>query len=81
VKTNDKFLLINICKIIDNESWWREIKQLERLLYPFCEALNKLQTDNTRLYDVLHSFAYFYKMWKEYPDRNLKEKMIYSLEK
>ena len=70
-----------ICKIIDNEVWWKEIKQLEKLLLPFCGALNKLQADSARLYDVLHSFAYFYKIWQEYFDQDLGKKMISHLEK
>lgn len=72
---------LDICNTINNESWWQDIKQLERLLLPFCGALNKLQTDNARLYDVLHSFAYFYKIWLEYPDQVLGTKMMARLEK
>ena len=59
---NNKVLPLDICKIIDDDVWWREIKQLERLLYPFCGVLNKLQAENARLHDVLHGFAYFYKI-------------------
>ncbi|GES95241.1 ribonuclease H-like domain-containing protein [Rhizophagus clarus] len=65
---NDKALPLDICKIIDNEVWWKEIRQLKKLLLPFCGALNKLQVENARLYDVLHSFGYFYKIWQEYSD-------------
>ncbi|PKC06027.1 hypothetical protein RhiirA5_420148 [Rhizophagus irregularis] len=61
--SNNKKLLLDICKIIDSEVWWKEIRQLEKLLLPFYEALNKLQSENARLHDVLHSFGYFYKIW------------------
>jgi hypothetical protein len=56
-------LPLDICKIIDSEVWWKEIRQLEKLLLPFYEALNKLQAENACLHDVLHSFGYFYKIW------------------
>ncbi len=72
---------LDICKIIDSEIWWKEIRKLEKLLLPFCETLNKLQADNVRLHDVLHSFGYFYKIWQEYSDQDLGEKMISHLEK
>src|SRR5947199_5008105 len=78
---NEKTLPLDICRIIDNEVWWKEIRQLERLLLPFCGALNKLQAENARLYDVLHSFSYFYKIWQEYSDQDLGRKMILHLEK
>ncbi|CAB4398825.1 unnamed protein product [Rhizophagus irregularis] len=61
--SNDKNLPLDICKIIDSEVRWKEIRQLEKLLLPFYEALNKLQAENARLHDVLHSFGYFYKIW------------------
>jgi hAT family C-terminal dimerisation region len=78
---NNKVLPLDICEIIDNDVWWQEIKQLERLLYPFCGVLNKLQAENARLHDVLHGFAYFYKVWQEYSDRDLSIKMAARLEK
>jgi hypothetical protein len=78
---DDKVLPLDICKIIDNEVWWKEIRQLEKLLLPFCGALNKLQAKNARLYDVIYSFGYFYKIWQEYSDQNLGKKMISRLEK
>nr|CAG8596430.1 2248_t:CDS:2 [Entrophospora candida] len=78
---NDREMPLGICRIIANEDWWKDIKKLEKLLLPFCGALNKLQTDNACLHDVLHCFAYFYKMWKEYPDQNLSARMITCLEK
>ena len=80
-KESEKVLPLEICKIIDNEVWWKEIKQLEKILLPFCGALNKLQAENARLYDVLHSFGYFYKIWQEYSDQDLGKKMISRLEK
>ena len=78
---NNKVLLLDICKIIDSKIWWKEIRQLEKLLLPFCGALNKLQADNARLHDVLYSFGYFYKIWQEYFYQDLGKKMISHLEK
>ncbi|CAJ0855977.1 8408_t:CDS:2, partial [Entrophospora sp. SA101] len=40
-------LPIRICNIID--SWWCDLRELVRLLHPFCAALNKLQRDKARL--------------------------------
>jgi len=71
---NNKVLSLDICQIIDSEVWWREIRQLEKLLLPFCGALNKLQAENARLYDMLYSFGYFYKIWQKYSDQDLGKK-------
>jgi hypothetical protein len=51
------------------------------LYFLFDGALNKLQAENACLYDVLHSFGYFYKIWQEYSNQNLGKKMISRLEK
>ncbi|CAJ0840501.1 11937_t:CDS:2 [Entrophospora sp. SA101] len=68
---NDIEMPLEMCRIIANEDWWKDIKKLEKLLLPFCGALNKLQTDNACLHD----------MWKEYPDQNLSARMTIRLEK
>ncbi|CAG8703802.1 352_t:CDS:2, partial [Cetraspora pellucida] len=37
-------------------TWWKEIKQLESLLLPYCITLNKLQCNNAKLHEILHCF-------------------------
>ncbi|CAH1767774.1 5172_t:CDS:2, partial [Entrophospora sp. SA101] len=89
---NDKELPLEDCPI---KNWHRNVWEMYgklygilpeihiflKFLFPFCGALNKLQADNAHLHDVLHCFAYFYKMWKEYSDQNLSARMIIHLEK
>ncbi|CAJ0913745.1 2829_t:CDS:2, partial [Entrophospora sp. SA101] len=42
-------LPIRICNIIENDSWWCDLRELVRLLHPFCATLNKLQRDKAHL--------------------------------
>ncbi|CAG8828317.1 19885_t:CDS:1, partial [Dentiscutata erythropus] len=44
------------------DSFWKLIKLLHSLLIPYCEALNKLQSDTTRLHEVLQAFGGILKM-------------------
>ena len=47
---------------------------------PYCRALDKLQSDKARLFDVTLSFEYFIKFWKQNTDQSLAEGMIKRLE-
>ena|SRR5947207_2628692 len=71
----------NIILILDNSEFWTNLAELEKVLYPYCAALNLLQRDKARLYDVLHSFGYFMQCTLEYNDENYKQIMIKRLEK
>ena len=35
----------NIVSIIDNSEFWTNLIELEKILYPYCAALNLLQKD------------------------------------
>ena len=45
-----------------NDSFWSQISQLATMMKPYCGALDKLQTDKARLFDVALSFEYFIKL-------------------
>ena len=63
-----------------DESFWSNILQLKILLQPYCGALDKMQTDKARLFDIILSFGYFIKIWEKYTNRVLAESMITRLE-
>ena len=81
-RNNDnKIMASNIISIIDNQEFWMNLVELEKILYPYCAALNLLQKDKARLYDVLHSFGYFMQCTLECDDENYKEIMTRRLER
>jgi len=47
---------------------------------PYCGALDKLQSDKARLFDVTLSFGYLMQFWEEYSDRIFAEGMISRLQ-
>ncbi|CAB4395903.1 unnamed protein product [Rhizophagus irregularis] len=64
---DNKLMASKIISIIDNPDFWINLVELEKILYPYCAALNLLQKDKARLYDVLHFFGYFMQCTSEYP--------------
>ena len=50
------------------------------MLLPHCGALNKLQSDTARFYEVLQAFGGILKTWEEYSDQDLAQRMIRRLE-
>ncbi|RIA98764.1 hypothetical protein C1645_812453 [Glomus cerebriforme] len=79
--TNKLYLNTNICKIFLNNNWWNIIEILQDILLPYCGILNKLQSDNACLFEVLHALGYFIQYWNQFSDTELGEKMIERLEK
>ncbi|CAB5125032.1 unnamed protein product [Rhizophagus irregularis] len=61
--------------------FWSYILQLATLMKPYCRALDKLQINKARLYDVALSFEYFIKFWEQNTDRFLSEGIISCLKK
>ena len=51
------------------------------MLLPYCDILNKLQSDKAHLFEVLHTLGYFVQYWKQFSDVELGEKIINRLEK
>ncbi|CAG8526346.1 19255_t:CDS:2 [Gigaspora rosea] len=47
---DELYLPHNITSILLNDNFWQSIKELYSLLHPYCEALNKLQSDTTRFH-------------------------------
>jgi hypothetical protein len=41
-----------------SEPFWNRLLELDQILVPYCNILNKLQSDKARLYEVLHCYAY-----------------------
>ena len=68
-------------EILDDSDFWKYLADLEAVLYPYCAALNILQKDKARLYEVLHSFGYFMQCILNHPDSNFKIHMQQRLEK
>ncbi|CAG8550179.1 5281_t:CDS:2, partial [Gigaspora rosea] len=66
---------------ISNPDWWKLLKQLENLLEPYCSALNKLQTDKARLYEVLHTFGWITRIIKGLTDSDLRNFLLNHLER
>jgi len=55
--TDKKFLPSDIITIINNQNFWNHLYELQNLLLPLCAALNKLQKDMARLYEVVLAFG------------------------
>ncbi len=70
-----------IISIINNLDFWMNLVELEKILYLYCTALNLLQKDKARLYDVLYFFGYFMQYTLECDDENYKKMMTSRLEK
>ncbi|EXX51988.1 hypothetical protein RirG_257090 [Rhizophagus irregularis DAOM 197198w] len=78
---DNKLMASKIISIIDNPDFWINLVELEKILYPYCVALNLLQKDKARLYDVLHSFGYFMQCTSECDDNDYREMMTRRLER
>ncbi|GES76734.1 hypothetical protein RCL_jg17366.t2 [Rhizophagus clarus] len=76
---SNKIMSSVIVSIINDSDFWLNLAELEQILYPFCAALNILQRDKARLYDVLHSFGYFMQCTLENNDENYKGMMTMRL--
>ncbi|CAG8810501.1 25466_t:CDS:2, partial [Gigaspora rosea] len=55
----------NITSILLNDNFWQTITRLCSLLLPYCGALNSLQSDTARLYDVLKAFEQKWRQWEQ----------------
>ncbi len=71
----------DICKILLNNNWWDTIESLQEILLPYCGVLNKLQSDKTWLFELLHILGYFIQFWNQFSDVELDNKIVEWLEK
>ena len=78
--TNKKFLPPDIITIINNQNFWSHLYELQNLLLPLCAALNKLQKDIARLYEVVLAFGWIIKVFLDHQDKNFSDQMITRLE-
>ncbi|CAG8582572.1 1961_t:CDS:2 [Gigaspora margarita] len=67
-------------EIIGSSNFWEQIKDLVKLLTPYCKLLNMLQRDKARLFEVTFSMAYLLQFWKLNSDISLATKLIERLE-
>lgn len=79
--TNKKFLPPDIIAIINNQDFWNHLYELEILLLPLCAALNKLQKDIARLYEVVLAFGWIIKVFLDHQNENFSNQMITRLER
>ena len=70
----------DIADIINDSEFWAVLFELQNLLYPLCEFLNKLQKDTAQLYEVLHCFAYTTKILDNHHNLEFSSKMIARME-
>lgn len=54
--------------------------EIVELLYPYCKILSVLQQDKARLFQVIHSFAYFIQFWNNNENTSLAAKILLRLE-
>ncbi len=63
-----------------DELFWSQLLQLTTLMQPYCEALDRMQSDKARLFDIALSFGYFIKFWEQNANRFLAEGIITRFE-
>jgi hypothetical protein len=78
---NNVIMANHILSILEDLEFWSNLAELETLFYPYCMALNTLQKNKARLFEVLHCFGYFMKCTLSNPDDDFKDEMILKLEK
>ena len=75
-----KSLPSDIIAIINDPNFWNHLYELQDLILPLCAALNKLQKDMARLYEVVLAFGWTIKVFSNHPDENFSNNMIKYLE-
>ena len=75
-----RVLLPDIISIIQNSNFWNQLYDLQDLLFPLCCALNKLQKDVARLYEIVHCFGWIIKVFSNHKDEYFADHMVARLE-
>jgi hypothetical protein len=82
MSTSDKkFLPTEIIAIINNQSFWNHLYELQDILLPLCASLNKLQKDMARLNEVVLTFGWIIKVFANHQNENFSNQMISRLER
>src|SRR3954454_14229953 len=76
-----KSLPPDIIAIINDNNFWSHLYELQDLILPLCAALNKLQKDMARLYEVVLAFGWVIKVFLNHPDEIFSGNMITHLER
>ncbi|CAG8625047.1 18320_t:CDS:2, partial [Racocetra persica] len=79
--TDNKKVPSDIAEIIEDSMFWNNLKELNKILLPFCATLNKLQCDSARLYDIMHAYAWIVSTIQRKPDSPFRSHMLSRLEK
>jgi len=80
-RTGDNYIHREIFEIIGSNDFWDQIKDLVKLLTPYCKLLNMLQRDKARLFEVTFSIAYLLQFWESNSDNFLATQLIGRLER
>ncbi|CAG8475061.1 4559_t:CDS:2 [Cetraspora pellucida] len=71
----------DILNIINNQTFWTKLYELQNLILPICGMLNKLQKDIARLHEAMW-INYYYEAWFEIHSKSiLPELMLYKKQK
>ncbi len=76
---NNKVLPPDIIAIINNFNFWLQLYELQNLLLPLYEILNKLQKDIARLHEIVHYFGWIIKIFMNHEDESFSNQMIERL--
>nr|CAG8610000.1 474_t:CDS:2 [Entrophospora candida] len=77
----ERHLPSDIITIINEQTFWNHLFELQDIILPLCAALNKLQKDMARLYEVVLAFGWIFKVFSNHENENFSNKMINRLEK
>ncbi|CAG8737286.1 2211_t:CDS:2, partial [Dentiscutata heterogama] len=77
--SDDKKFLFDIAEIINDSTFWTDLKELDEILLLFCTTLNKLQCESARLYDIIHAYAWIDKTVQKRPDSPFCSHMLLSV--
>ncbi|CAG8653354.1 22208_t:CDS:2, partial [Gigaspora rosea] len=80
-KSGDNYIHREIFEIIGSNDFWDQIKDLVKLLTPYCKLLNMLQRDKACLFKVTFSMAYLLQFWESNSDNFLATQLIGRLER
>src|SRR6185369_6983922 len=71
----------DIYEIIGSTTFWKNLKLLIDILYPYCKILDILQSDKAHLHEVIHSFGYIAQLWNTNSNSDLSSRLVARLEK
>ncbi|GES95927.1 ribonuclease H-like domain-containing protein [Rhizophagus clarus] len=79
-ENNYKNLPPDVIGIVNNVEFWIQLYELQNLLLPLCGALNKLQKDVARLYEIILCFGWIIKIFSSHENEEFGNCMVTRLE-